>query len=142
MKKVILILVVVFAFTESYSQAQIQRGDSKFQGGFRVFGIGYGVVANYDYGMNDWFSLGGGADFYFSEEHKASFFLYGRTNFHLGELLYLDDNMDLYPGIDLGIKTEGVGIGFRLGFRYFFSEKLGAYIEVGSHGAVGVVVNL
>jgi hypothetical protein len=35
--------------------------------------------------------------------------------------------MDLYPGLDLGLKN----LGAHLGFRYFFSDGFGLFAEAG-----------
>lgn len=122
------------------SQAFVNFGDKKIHVGFRGFGNGTGVMGSFDYGINNWFSLGSGADFYFKGDSDVCVF--GRANFHLGEFLNLNSNMDLYPGIDLGIMKEKFQPYIRLGFRYFFSEKVGAFIELGNHAAFGTVLKL
>ncbi|MCB9203073.1 MAG: hypothetical protein H6604_08515 [Flavobacteriales bacterium] len=140
MKKALVLAVLFLGINSAFGQAQVSKGDKKVQVGFRAFGYGTGITGTFDYGVNNWFSFGAGTDFYFSGDED--FFLYGRTNFHLGELLEFNDNIDLYPGIDVGFSGDGIGLGARLGFRYFFTDKVGAYVEVGSHGALGVVFDL
>jgi hypothetical protein len=39
----------------------------------------------------------------------------------------LDQKMDIYPGLDLGLKNFGA----HLGFRYFFTDGFGVYTEAG-----------
>lgn len=130
----------LFGMYFAQAQAQIENGDKKVQIGFRPYGLGTGLVGHFDYGLNSMFSVGAGADFYFTKENN--FYLYGRGNFHLGDLIGFDENFDLYPGIDLGISSEGIGVGGRLGARYFFNDKLGAFLEIGNYGVLGISINL
>lgn len=130
-----LLLFSVFSF----SQAQVENGDQKLQVGFRFFGYDPGVMVSYDYGLTSWFSIGAGVDLF--SEGDNNFFVYGRTNFHLGSLLGMDERFDLYPGIDVGATAGGFGFAARLGFRYFFSRGLGLFVEVGNHGAAGISIN-
>jgi len=41
--------------------------------------------------------------------------------------MQLDPKMDVYPGLDLGLKNFGA----HLGFRYFFTEGFGLFGEAG-----------
>ena len=50
-----------------------------------------------------------------------------RFNANLGNVIGLDKKMDVYPGLDLGLRNFGA----HLGFRYFFSEGFGLYTEAG-----------
>ncbi|WP_373515322.1 hypothetical protein [Persicitalea sp.] len=66
-----------------------------------------------------------------------------RANYHFNELLNLEnDNVDLYAGVMGGLRVSGgsevatllgtgVYTGFHVGGRYYFSDKLGAYAELG-----------
>lgn len=138
-------LIVLFYFLGliSFTHAQSFRGigDQKVQLGINAFGYGTGITATYDYGVMDWLSIGGGTDFYWSADDD-NFFIYGRANFHLNDLLDLPHTMDLYPGINIGGRNDGFGIGAHIGYRYFFDDKFGAFAELGSHGSIGVIINL
>ena len=48
-----------------------------------------------------------------------------RFNANLGNVFQLGDNVDIYPGLDLGLKN----FGGHLGFRYFFTDGFGIYSE-------------
>ena len=50
-----------------------------------------------------------------------------RVNANLGNVFKLDDKMDIYPGLDLGLRNFGA----HLGFRYFFTEGFGIFTEAG-----------
>lgn len=140
MKKLLLVCFCLFGIYFAQAQAQIETGDKKVQIGLRPYGLGTGLAGQFDYGLNSMFSVGVGADFYFTK--NENFYLYGRGNFHLGDLIGFDENFDLYPGIDLGITNSGFSIHGRLGARYFFTDKFGAFLEVGNHGVLGVCINL
>jgi hypothetical protein len=50
-----------------------------------------------------------------------------RFNANLGSVFKLDKAIDIYPGLNLGIRNFGA----HLGVRYFFSEGFGVYTEAG-----------
>ena len=140
--KLITFLSLLFLGT-SYLSAQAFRGDGdkKVQVGFIPYGYGNGLSGTLDYGLTPLFSAGAGAELYFGD-NSSNFYLFGRGDLHLTELLNMPSEMDLYPGIDLGIIGSRLGLGGHLGFRYFFSNDIGAYIEIGSRGSLGVSINL
>jgi len=135
-------LLSLFSMGIMQAQAYSGSGDQKVSLGFVPWGYGTGLTAIYDHGISDLISVGGGGEFYFGGKEKdGDFYIFGRANVHLGELLSMPSNMDLYPGIDVGF-NDGLGLGAHLGFRYLFNDKIGAYIEAGSRGSLGVVINL
>ena len=126
----------------SNAQSYSGLGDQKISIGFVPWGYGTGVTGLYDYGLSDLISIGAGGEFYFGGKEKDSdFYVFGRLNAHLGELLSLPSNIDLYPGVDVGF-TDGLGIGGHLGFKYFFTNNIGAFIEAGSRGSLGITIKL
>jgi hypothetical protein len=50
-----------------------------------------------------------------------------RFNANLGNVFQFDPKMDVYPGLDLGLRNFGA----HLGFRYFFTEGFGIFTEAG-----------
>ena len=74
------------------------------------------------------------------------FYVGARGSYHFNELLSLsDDKMDAYAGIGLGYlgvsgsyyagyggSSGTIFVPIHLGFRYFFSEKIGGFAEVGT----------
>lgn len=147
MKKFNSILVLLFfAISFNFSKAQLAysgTNDMKLDIGINGFGYGTGVTGRFDYGILNWLSVGAGADFYWTDYHDhGNFFVYGRANVHVNEWIGLPEEMDLYPGIDIGVLNDGFGIGFHLGYRYYFTDRLGAFVELGNHGAIGVSINL
>ncbi|NDP23184.1 MAG: hypothetical protein GZ091_19215, partial [Paludibacter sp.] len=88
------------------------------------FGIGenmsLGLTANYLLSVNE-DELGNIPDFGQRVDLKARF------NANLGNVLKMEPNMDIYPGLDLGLHNFGA----HLGFRYFFTDGFGLFGEAG-----------
>lgn len=141
MKKLLFIFTLLGMVSFASAQGFSGVGDQKVQLGINAYGYGTGITGSYNYGVVDWLSIGAGADVYWSDDDE-DFFIYGKVDFHLNDALNLPHNMDLYPGINLGGTNEGFGIGAHLGYRYFFNNQIGAFIELGSHGSLGVSINL
>lgn len=53
--------------------------------------------------------------------------LKARFNANIGNVFKLDPKMDVYPGLDLGLRN----FGGHVGFRYFFTDGFGIYAEGG-----------
>jgi hypothetical protein len=50
-----------------------------------------------------------------------------RFNANIGNVIKLDKNFDLYPGLSLGLKN----LGGHVGARYFFTDGFGLFTEIG-----------
>ncbi|MXV37306.1 hypothetical protein GO491_01250 [Flavobacteriaceae bacterium Ap0902] len=147
MTKIKFLTIAVFTLlgiSQMDAQAFNGNGDKKAQVGFSPYGNGLGIQGTFDYGIHQNFSVGAGAEIYFDndDDDDGDFYIYGRANAHLGQLLNMPTNMDLYPGIDLGVLGDDFDLGAHLGFRYFFQNNMGAYIEVGNRGSIGLSFNL
>ncbi|MDC8105861.1 DUF6646 family protein [Chryseobacterium sp. PTM-20240506] len=146
MKKLVFILAVFFFGTAVNAQAWTGKGDQKVQLGFSAWGYGTGITGTYDYGLNKLISVGAGLNGYFSgyknNDNDNKVFIFGRLNFHLKEALQLPEKLDIYPGVDLGVLGKDFGIGAHIGARYFFTERIGVFAEVGNNGSLGVSLNL
>lgn len=144
MKKMILLLML-FAGIITNAQAYTGKGDQKVNLGLNAWGYGTGITATYDYGLSDVISIGAGGNAYFDnyrDNNKDNrVFIFGRLNFHLKEALDLPEQLDLYPGVDLGVLGRDFGIGAHIGARYFFTDKVGVFAEVGNNGSLGVSFN-
>ena len=120
---------MVFGF--SNSQAYKGKGDSKFQVGANFQNNGTGINASYDYGIGENISLG--ISTYLLDVTKQldadfgnRFDIRARFNANIGNVLNIDENFDLYPGLSFGLKN----FGGHLGARYFFTEGFGLYTEL------------
>ncbi|NRD19037.1 hypothetical protein HNV08_03175 [Winogradskyella eckloniae] len=133
MKKLLVILALV-AFSFGHSQAYNGKGDGKFQVGANFQNNGTGLNVSYDYGIGENISVGVSTTYVLGLDDAlkdaADFIdrydLRVRFNANIGNVLAIDDNFDLYPGLSLGLKN----FGGHLGARYFFTDGFGLYTEL------------
>lgn len=111
--------------------ANIQEGGSGIQGS-ADFGLGenfsFGFVTSYLLGVNEYSGFYGSTQYYgekpdFKDRFDAKF----RINANLGSVINVDEKLDVYPGLSLGLKN----FGGHLGGRYFFTEGFGVFTELG-----------
>lgn len=125
-------LVFILAVATVNAQAFTGKEDMKFQIGANFQENGSGIVVTYDYGLGENFSLGLGSSYILGVEEviNADFGdridLKARFNANLGSVFQMGSNVDIYPGLDLGLKN----FGGHLGIRYFFSDGFGVFTEV------------
>lgn len=134
MKNLLVAIVFILTVSSVNAQAFDGTGDQKMQIGANFQKHGTGIVVNYDYGLGQNFSIGISSSYVLglSESISANFDnridLKARFNANLGSVLDLGHNVDVYPGLDLGLKNFGA----HLGIRYFFSDGFGIYTEFGA----------
>ena len=136
MKKLVF---VAFLGMGLLANAQAYKGkeDVKLQIGATIQNGGTGIVLTNDYGIGENMSFGLSASYMLSADnfsllgtqYKPKFAdradLKARFNANLGNVIGLEDNMDIYPGLNLGTRNFGA----HLGFRYFFTDGFGVYSE-------------
>ncbi|WP_294314184.1 DUF6646 family protein [uncultured Chryseobacterium sp.] len=144
MKKLFFMLILIFAGTAADAQAWTGKGDQKINAGLSAWGYGTGITGTYDYGLNSLISVGAGLNVYFDKDSNDEnrVFAFGRVNFHLKNALQLPEKLDIYPGVDVGVVGRNFGLGAHIGARYFFTERIGVFAEVGNNGSLGVSINL
>ncbi|WP_428071084.1 DUF6646 family protein [Chryseobacterium gambrini] len=146
MKKLFFMFVLMLAGTFTNAQAWTGKGDQKINAGLSAWGYGTGITGTYDYGLNKLISVGAGLNIYFDNykdnDDKNRAFVFGRINFHLKDALQLPEKLDIYPGADVGVVGSNFGLGAHIGARYFFTERIGVFAEVGNNGSLGVSINL
>jgi hypothetical protein len=135
MKKTLtLSLLLIAGFINA--QAYKGKGDAKFNVGASFQNGGSGIQITTDYGLGENISYGFVASYLLSADSDAlgnkpqfadRFDAKIRFNANLGNVFKLDEKMDVYPGLDLGLRNFGA----HLGFRYFFTEGFGIYTEAG-----------
>lgn len=131
MKKVIVLLTFVLAATFANGQAFEGKGDSKFQVGASFQDNGTGIVTTYDAGLGENFSIGFTAAYILGVEEtiNAEFDdrvdIRARFNANLGSVFQLGNEVDIYPGLSLGLRNFGA----HLGTRYFFTDGFGVFME-------------
>lgn len=131
MKNIVLIAALL-AFSFGNTQAFEGKGDTKFQVGANFQDNATGINASFDYGIGENMSVGvsssyalGGASGINDVDFLDRYDLKARFNANLGNVLAIDDNLDIYPGLNLSLKN----FGGHLGGRYFFAEGFGVYLE-------------
>jgi len=146
MKKLFFMFVLILTGTFVNAQAWTGKGDQKINAGLSAWGYGTGITGTYDYGLNKLISVGAGLNIYFDNykdnDDKNRAFVFGRINFHLKDALQLPEKLDIYPGADVGVVGSNFGLGAHIGARYFFTERIGVFAEVGNNGSLGVSINL
>jgi hypothetical protein len=134
MKKIATFLFVI-AVSFSNAQAYKGKGDIKGQVGLNVQDGGTGITVSSDFGIGENMSYGFtttyllGADSILDVKpaFEDRFDLKARFNANLGNVFKLDSNMDIYPGLNLGLRNFGA----HLGVRYFFTDGFGLFAEGG-----------
>jgi len=168
------IFAVTMMFNSSDVNAQsFEKGDINVGGGIGLgsrLGGGLPINAHGEYGVTDNISVGAYVAFasynsgFFGSSFKWTYTIIGvRGAYHFGELLGAPDNLDVYGGLGLynysvriksdvagvnysgGIGNDGINFGVHAGARYYFSDNIGAFAELGSAVSVlqlGVTIKL
>lgn len=135
-------LFVLLGFISVYAQSYDGKGEKKFNIGYDMYGFGTGVKGTFDYGLNDLFSVGGGASVFF-DDGENDYYIFARTNVHLGIVFDLPCKFDMYPGLEIGyLSSEKIGVSGYLGLQYFITKKVGLFAEIGNNGTVGLSINV
>ena len=133
MKRLLFILTFL-SFTFVNAQAYLGAGDSKLTIAANMQDRGTGVNLSYDLGLGPNISVGLSGTYVLGYSSSLDVYdvsfgdridIKGRFNANLGEVIAIDPNFDLYPGLNLGLKN----FGGHLGMRYFFSEGFGLAAE-------------
>jgi len=131
MKKLILIIAMLsVAFVNA--QAYQGKGDNKFQVGASFQDNATGINISYDFGVGENISLGLSSTYALGIDDKLDadfgdrFDIKARFNANLGNVVNIDENFDIYPGLNFGLKN----FGGHLGVRYFFSDGFGIFTEL------------
>ncbi|OIV42355.1 DUF6646 family protein [Flavobacterium johnsoniae] len=144
MKKVITFLFLVsFGFIQAQQAfngkgdikvnvgANLQDGGSGIQGSVD-FGLGenfsFGFVANYLLGVDNFNGFYQGTTYYndYKPEFQDRFDAKARINANLSSVIGVKE-LDVYPGLSLGLRN----FGGHVGGRYFFTDGFGVFTEIG-----------
>lgn len=136
MKKLLIAAAfALFGFANAQTDAFSGAGDTKVQIGANFQDGGTGVQVSLDHGLGESFSFGVQAGYLLGvkevdgvEKPEAGdrFDVKARANAHLGDVIGLPENFDIYPGLDLGLKNFGGHVGTRV----FFEKGFGLFAEV------------
>ena len=139
MKNLILLLTIL-SVSVINAQAYKGSGDNKFQVGANLQDNASGINASFDYGIGDNISVGLSSTYLLGVDNTLKdnedddldanfdnrFDLRVRFNANIGNVINIDQNFDLYPGLSIGLKN----FGGHLGARYFFTDGFGVYTEL------------
>lgn len=133
MKKLLLPVALVFT-TLAGAQVYHGKGDTKLQIGFNAQDNANGITGTVDFGLGKNLSYGFSATYLLNADSigptdpdfgdRAD--IKARLNANIGDVLGIGDKVDVYPGLNLGLRN----LGGHLGVRYFFTEGFGLYSEV------------
>jgi hypothetical protein len=135
MKKTFSLLLLSFASLVS-AQAFKGKGDIKFDIAANIQNGGSGIRLSNDYGLGENISIGVVGSYLLSVskdelDNKPDFSdrvdIKARFNANLGNVFNIDEKVDIYPGLDLGLRNFGA----HFGVRYFFTEGFGIVSEIG-----------
>lgn len=130
MKKLITLILLVTASILN-AQAFKGKGDIKAQVGANLQDGGTGLFVSGDFGIGENMSYGFVGNYLLNANSLAKFEdkidVKARFNANIGSVLGLDEKMDVYPGLSLGLRN----LGAHTGFRYFFTDGFGVFGEAG-----------
>ncbi len=134
-KSVLMIMIFAFGFANSQTTAYKGNRDMRAQVGANFQNMGTGIQASLDYGLGESFSIGAQFGYLLGFRELTGitepafldrFDAKARVNANLGGVIGLPSNIDIYPGLDLGLKN----FGGHAGVRYFFSKGFGLFSEI------------
>lgn len=118
------------------AQAFKGKGDNKLDITANIQEHGSGIRLSTDFGLGDNISVGVLTSYLLSVSenglgNKPDFGdrvdLKARFNANLGNVFNIDEKVDIYPGLNLGLRNFGA----HLGIRYFFTDGFGIVSEIG-----------
>ncbi|WP_428224176.1 DUF6646 family protein [Flavobacterium sp.] len=135
MKKITLIVFALAGLMSNAQEAYKGKEDTKLHIGANLQSGGTGLVVGMDYGLGENISVGFTGNYLLGAteilgekpDFKDRVDVRARFNANLGKVMNLPEQIDVYPGLDLGLKNFGA----HLGSRYFFSDGFGLQAEVG-----------
>ncbi|MDI9878294.1 hypothetical protein [Flectobacillus longus] len=165
-KLVVLLFMFIAAFITSNAQAQaFQNGDKLLNLGLGLNSYYSGGVpfgASFEVGIDDDLSVGANVDYLSNSNYGYRFtalYFGGRGSYHFNRVLNIkDEKFDLYAGADLGYRSfswadsysglsidsygSGIYLGVHLGAKYYFSDKVGAFAELGAVGSTNARIGV
>lgn len=166
MKKLLLIITLALVSGWTFGQNPFPKGRTQLNLGVGLSSWGVPIYFGIDRGVGSDFSIGGELSFrdfndrYDNIKYNHSITgISGNANYHFNRILEIDNNWDLYAGVNLGFyiwsspdeyrgnHSSELGLGAQLGARYYFSDKVGLNLEFGSGnafsgGKIGVTIKI
>ena len=130
--KNIFTIIALCSISLIHAQSFSGKGDKKAQVGANFQDNATSIFASFDHGIGDNISIGVsstyalGIDAAVDKAFAERFDIKVRFNANIGNVINIDENFDLYPGLNVGLKNFGT----HLGARYFFTEGFGVFTEI------------
>lgn len=169
MKKLTLFIFALLLATATFAQKSgYSQGDNLLNVGIGLnsyYSSGIPFGASYEYGFTETISAGLNID-YLSTKYDGlgswkftALYIGARGSYHFNELLNLHDNkVDLYGGATLGYRSfswsdtvlgsfddtygSGLYLGLFIGGKYYFTDQIGAFAELGAIGSTNVRIGV
>lgn len=156
MKKVFFLVAVVLLFISgnAFSQSPLPEGRTQLNLGVGLSEWGVPFYIGLDYSVHQDITIGGEASFRAYREKLNQIYynhgvigISGNANYHFNTLMQIPQNWDFYAGLNLGFyvwnspdtylgdHTSGLGLGAQVGGRYYFNNKFGLNLELGTGNA-------
>jgi hypothetical protein len=145
MRKILFLGLLISYANIAYSQAYDGTGDNKTSIGANFQKGGIGLNFAFDRGLSDYLSYGFTFGFLLksetatftdgvtvsevgnSEVFSEKIDVNARLNGHFGDLIGMNEMLDLYGGLNIGFRN----LGAQVGVRYLISEGFGFFLEAG-----------
>ncbi|MEM0517907.1 MULTISPECIES: DUF6646 family protein [Aequorivita] len=138
--KIAAIVFILLWVQVTFAQAYTGKGDVKFQIGANFQDNGTGIMGSVDFGVGENISLGLASTYLLGidkirnksgeeepfADFKDRFDFRARFNANLGNVINVDEYLDVYPGLYASLKN----FGGHLGLRYFFTNGFGVFTEI------------
>jgi len=138
--KRVLIAFVFLSTNFIVAQAFSGKGDVKFQVGANIQQDGTGIMGSLGFGLGENISIGVASTYLLGvdkvvlfdgtevavAEFEDRFDFKARFNVNLGNVINVDEKLDVYPGLHVSLKN----FGGHLGVRYFFTSGFGVFSEL------------
>ncbi len=164
---IMLVLATTTFICKAQKGLGYEKGDKLLNIGVGVnsyYSSGFPIGASFEVGITDAISVGGNVDYLSSKYNYGSGFnakfttIYfgARGSYHFNEILNVNnEKIDLYAGATLGYRSfsfkdnftgtnlsgsygSGVFFGGYAGGKYYFSDNIGAFAELGATGSTNV----
>ncbi len=160
--KIKLFIIGMFLSTGIMAQGTLSKGSNQINAGIGFSGWGLPVYVGLDHGVGKNMTVGGELSIrsyrerYLNVNYGHTIFgISGNWNYHFNELFEIDEEWDVYAGLNVGIYfwnsprnylgtyNSGPGLGAQVGGRYFFSPRTAVNLELGggnvfNNGKVGI----
>lgn len=133
-KSMIMTLALLCGSTATFAQAYDGEDDVKYSAGYINVGGASGIRGSYDYGINDYVSIGANVDWFFNPAKADDDHTYLLNHldadvhgqFHFNSVCSMPEEFDLYAGVSAGLKN----LKLQGGLRYNVSDEVGIYAQI------------